>query len=697
MKILKKLICTMLCAVLTLGILPTSAFAETVQQIDVEITASKSWVYTKDDELGINIELTGIPVPGVSEPNDVVMIIDRSGSMSNDISNMKTAAKNFIKTINMDTHRVGIVIYDDRVESMPITDDADALCAYIDNVTARGGTRIEMGINEALALLKNKRPGVTGSMVLMTDGLTVDQAAAVAAAEKAKQQGNFFYTVALCKDVNSQENLNLKKMATSEADHYSVFYSSGLGKVYNQLAKKIGKCNPKDLIITQVIDSSFEYVPGSADNNTPVPVIQGNKITWTMNQLGEGVAPLSYKVRAKNNATVGTKPVSHGTITYTDYNGNAASVDFPVKNTKLKYNPPEITSIESVSGKITDGETISVKGKYFLDGAELQLNGVKMAIQSQSDSELTFVMPKGAKKASTVAVYNPDGQWYSVALDVFQTPTITKLAPNHGDEKTLINVRITGTGFDGTSSNVCVLIGDQAATISSVDTTSIRIKTPETLTKGVYDVTVINSNGASVTFPDAYTADEVYLPESPKIIKTEEGNGTVTLTWEPIDGAEKYRIYTFDEKGNMVRQDIAGGAETTVIVKHLKNDVKYNFGVETYACGKWGGIPSASASATPQSPISLPPEKAVITSISASGTTATVTWKPVEGAVKYRIYAFPNGKGTAKVEIAVGTNTVTLKKLKAGTNYGFWVEPYTSEWAGKPDPKIAAFDFYKMP
>lgn len=695
-RFLKKFSPVLIALCIVLSCIPTAVFAESIQQLEAKIKGSKVGLYMLDDEVTVTLELSSIPVPGTSEPNDVILIIDRSGSMASDMDNMKTAAKNFINSLNLTTHRVGIVSYDDRVESISITDDKKVLCDYIDTLTARGGTYIARGIREAENLLRNKRSGVQGSIVLMTDGEAADQTDAVNAANTAKSNGNFFYTVALCQSETSIENSNLKKMATSEADHYSVFYSSGLNNVYNQIAKKIGKCNPKDLVITQTINSDFEYVPGSADNNIPKPTINGKTLTWKMNQLGEGNATLSYKVRAASGADVGRMPISYGTVKYTDFNNATAAVDLPSCHVTVKYNPPKITSVDGASGKVAAGSVISVRGKYFRDGVDVQLNNVSMPLISSTSTELRFVMPDGFPKNTTLTVYNSDKQWDNTLLEVFQTPVITKVKPDHGDEYREFSVDIFGTGFDGKRSDVKVYIGGKEAYVKDVTSTTVSIYAPGDLERGIHDITVVNANGATATLPAAYTADPVYMPDSRPITSAVPGDGTVSLTWETASGAELYRVHVFDEAGNDIKQYISSTGSATI--KNLKNGVKYGFGVEAYARNNWSGTPAISIYATPVSPIPPIPQKAEITSVTASGTTATVNWKPVEGATLYKVYAYPNKTGTPKTMLSK-TNTVNIKKLNSKTEYGFWVEPYSpkTDWAGTPDPKNAVFYCYTMP
>lgn len=98
----------MLALCVIISCLPVTASAVTVDQINVKVGPSKVWLHMQDDETEIKFELSSIPVTGVTEPNDVILVIDRSGSMSADMDNMKKAAKNFVNSLNMTTHRVGI-------------------------------------------------------------------------------------------------------------------------------------------------------------------------------------------------------------------------------------------------------------------------------------------------------------------------------------------------------------------------------------------------------------------------------------------------------------------------------------------------------------------------------------------------------------------------------------------------------------
>lgn len=343
---LKKAVSILIAACLAVAVLPVTASAATMVDPTISSAANK---VKANDTVEMTISLEGIPYTGRVIPNDVILVVDRSGSMSGKDAAMKDAAKTFINDLDIKTHSVGIVSYASDVDGMALSTDKDALTDYIDGIAApNGGTAMDLGIRKALELLQNKRANTSGAIVLMTDGAPDSANNAKTAAADAKSQGFVFYTVALTSGETSSANPFLKELATSETDHYSVFATSQLNSVYKSVAAKIGACNAKDVIVEQTISSQFEYVAGSGDNSIPKPTVSGNKLTWEFPQLSKGISTVSFKLRAKDVAPGSYKPC-FGNVTYTDYDNVTQLIQLHASNITIE-GVPKVTGLSATAG-----------------------------------------------------------------------------------------------------------------------------------------------------------------------------------------------------------------------------------------------------------------------------------------------------------------------------------------------------------
>lgn len=134
-----------------------------------------------------------------ANPVDIVMILDRSGSMSGSaLANLKNGAKAFIDIIYEATAgtngqiaggtHIGIVSFSDvATQDEALITDIDQLKDSVDDLTAGGSTNHEDAFVKALDLLQ----GSTANeqvMIMFTDGFTTAGGDANAVATLAKSQ-----------------------------------------------------------------------------------------------------------------------------------------------------------------------------------------------------------------------------------------------------------------------------------------------------------------------------------------------------------------------------------------------------------------------------------------------------------------------------------------------------------------------------
>jgi Mg-chelatase subunit ChlD len=175
-----------------------------------------------------------------SAPVDVVLVIDRSGSMKGDpLARAKDAAKVFIDRMNLATDHIAIISFSDKASiDQQLTQDARAAKAAVNRLRDGGGTRINLGIDQAVAELQSKRHqrSATPVIILLTDGVSPEDSA-LRSADAAKRAGIRMITIGLGHNVNKQL---LRQIASSEHDYYFAPTSSDLQAIYLGIAQSIG-------------------------------------------------------------------------------------------------------------------------------------------------------------------------------------------------------------------------------------------------------------------------------------------------------------------------------------------------------------------------------------------------------------------------------------------------------------------------
>ena len=109
-----------------------------------------------------------------SNPNDIVLVLDRSGSMDDDgkMGDAKDAAEDFADALLKEGNgvRMGVVSYaNDVSRNQELTSNAVDVKAAINRIRADGGTNIQAGIHEARQMLENSTADKK-VIVVLSDG-----------------------------------------------------------------------------------------------------------------------------------------------------------------------------------------------------------------------------------------------------------------------------------------------------------------------------------------------------------------------------------------------------------------------------------------------------------------------------------------------------------------------------------------------
>ena len=174
--------------------------------------------------------------------------------------------------------------------------------------------------------------------------------------------------------------------------------------------------------------------------------------------------------------------------------------------------------------------------------------------------------------------------------------------------------------------------------------------------------------GSEESYATAKTNEGITYP----IVTAAGGDRQITLTWQAVNGAEKYGVYMVND-GVYTRMDL-NVTGTSYTVTGLEEDTEYTFFVQAYK-GKWlSGGEGSTVTARTSEGISYP-----IVSAIGGDKSVTLTWTPVNKAVRYGVYRYENGE-YIKLDLNVTDTVYTVTGLEDDTEYTFFVQAYTTKW-----------------
>lgn len=292
------------------------------------------------DSFKIKLSLTAQP-DIVSNPTDIVLILDRSSSMAGSpLANLKNGAKKFIDIIDEATDgahdgqigygsRIGIVSFaNTAVQDTQLITSVDDLKKAVDALTAGGSTNHFDAFTKALDLFDASSTNAK-VMVMFTDGETTSGDNPNTVATQAKDRGVIIYAVGLSGNGGIDEKA-LKDWASQPSSAYVAITPDDeeLEKLFEDLAKNISKPGATNVVITDKVSPCFRITSLSLPTKGSASMQDSTTVEWKIDELGvkksEG-AVFEFTVEHIGPCS-GTVEVNEST-TYHDDQGN--KVTFP--------------------------------------------------------------------------------------------------------------------------------------------------------------------------------------------------------------------------------------------------------------------------------------------------------------------------------------------------------------------------------
>ena len=310
------------------------------------ITNSNKTLSTSAIECGgsfqVRLSLTAEP-DIVSNPTDIVLVLDRSGSMEGEaLENLKLGAKAFIDIIDEATDgtqdgqigggsRIGVVSFATTAtqDTQLITSVSD-LKAAVDALEADGNTNHAAAFTQGQALFDDMSTNAR-VMVLFTDGNTTVGPDPSPIAAAARAAGTIIYAIGLS-GTDGVDPAALEDWASKPASSYVAITpdAAELEELFENLARNITNPGATDIVVTDTIASCFRITSVSMPTKGAASLLNANTVRWTIDELGvtqsEG-ATLDFTVEHIGPCS-GLVKVNES-VTYTDNEGNAVSFPDP--------------------------------------------------------------------------------------------------------------------------------------------------------------------------------------------------------------------------------------------------------------------------------------------------------------------------------------------------------------------------------
>lgn len=374
-----------------------------------------------EGEYEIELKVSGTPTTK-TVPVDIVMIMDTSGSMEDDMKELKTAMKNFTsKILNTETgvkdSRISVIEFASTAYVIhEFSNNAESINKVIDKTDDGGSTNAEAAWEKADTQLAKARTNANKYVLFFTDGLpnkTVNGKGD--AVEKAvvsynnvvkKYSGINVYSIGLIRNINKESDKEkarnfLERVQNQKSGpHFIEGKEINLDEIYTKIADNIKTetAMANDTIITDEVTKEFEIVNNGADAKVYKPLEGGkeelldikptiieNKLSWDLGNVGTEGRIIRFKIKLKDEYYgIGDDKIPtnvKATMDYKDPLGADKTITFEKPTVNVPYKKGEITIIKEVKNNTgltapkDDNFNISLIGKEGIGEYSVRLKG----------------------------------------------------------------------------------------------------------------------------------------------------------------------------------------------------------------------------------------------------------------------------------------------------------------------------------
>ena len=317
-------------------------------EVDKSVSPDEIWLEglgKTPEKATVTLTVTGAG-EAVSVPVDVMLIIDRSGTMIDPpakLADAKTAAKAFIDLLSDTSDKSGLASFGtlgtlDQGLTFTKADVKNAIDALSTTLPER--TNLGDGIDEANTELINhgRSSPVAWVEILLSDGMANEPlpteaesiAYALGKADAAAAAGITIYTIGLGADVDTATMQEIASKTGGE--YYFAPTSADLEAIYTEIGGVINGGAGTNVVVTDVLPDYINYEDAATKPPTSVTEIPDGTTTlvWNVGDLDIGESwTVSFDISSSQAGEVRVDVYPDSKVTYTNYEGNAAEAVFP--------------------------------------------------------------------------------------------------------------------------------------------------------------------------------------------------------------------------------------------------------------------------------------------------------------------------------------------------------------------------------
>ncbi len=233
-----------------------------------------------------------------SNPTDIALILDRSGSMEQSLPALQNAANVFIDIIEESTDgvrdgqvgggsRIGVVSFSDTAtQAAQLITSVATLKAAVNALDAGGSTNHADAFTQALDLFD---PQSTNAkvMVMVTDGFTTAGGDANAVATAAKAAGVTIYIIGISGNGGIDETALRQWSSQPSAEFVSIAPSDAeLEAIFGELAQTIVSPGATNIVLNDYITDCFRVLSVTAPTKGTAMLVNERQIRWIIPELG---------------------------------------------------------------------------------------------------------------------------------------------------------------------------------------------------------------------------------------------------------------------------------------------------------------------------------------------------------------------------------------------------------------------------
>jgi Mg-chelatase subunit ChlD len=296
--------------------------------------------------------------PARDRPVDIVLVVDQSGSMDDQIDAAIDAAIRLLSRAGLSQTRAAVVAFDSAAyEIQPLSADLTETVRHLLSIPVdsdAGGTNLVAGLERALeTLMATGDPNHERAIVLLTDGghndPSVPESELEPVVQSIREEGLTLYTIGLGPSADVQ---TLERIATDGSHYYYAPGATDLAEIYDRISQRLLSVILLERAVTiDVLPSNMSYLPGSGTPVEPAYDPVARTLRWDYRDLDETGFQVGYRIRPLET---GSWPTNlEAAVSYEDEAGHGGRIVFPVPRVRVLAATPTATVIPSSTASPT--------------------------------------------------------------------------------------------------------------------------------------------------------------------------------------------------------------------------------------------------------------------------------------------------------------------------------------------------------